>query len=81
MTAQPSGRWSRRASLRNLTLAGAAGVFGVYPRRVAPVESHQAHGQADQPSALGVCPQCDARAQEICPNCGSPGTAVTGRTV
>jgi hypothetical protein len=65
MTAQPSGRWSRRAFLRNLTLAGAAGVFGVYPRPVAPVESHQTRGQPDQSSALGVCPPRDA----ICPNC------------
>jgi hypothetical protein len=72
MTAQQSGSWTRRAFLRNLTLAGAAGVFGVYPRPVAPVESHQTRGQPDQSSALGVCPQRDARAQEICPNCCNP---------
>jgi hypothetical protein len=69
MTAQQSGCWSRRAFLWNLTLAGAAGVFGVFPRPLAPVESHQTRGQADQPSALGGCPQRDAKAQEICPNC------------
>jgi hypothetical protein len=69
MTAQPSGSWSRRAFLRHLTLAGAAGVFGVYPRPVAPVESRQPRGQLDQSSAPGMCRQRDARAQEICPNC------------
>ena len=72
MTAQQSGSWTRRAFLRNLTLAGAAGVFGVYPRRVAPVESYQTRGQPDPSSAPGVCPQYDARAQEICPNCCNP---------
>ena len=65
MTGQQAGGWSRRVFLRNLTLAGAAGVFGVYPRRVAPVEAHQTRGPTDTPSALGACPQRD----EICPNC------------
>ena len=72
MTAQQPGSWSRRAFLRHLTLAGAAGVFGVYPRPSAPVESQQTRGQLDQSSALSGCPQRDARAQNICPNCCNP---------
>jgi hypothetical protein len=65
MTAQQAGVWTRRAFLRGLTLAGAAGVFGVYPRRVAAVEAQQTSAQVDTSSALGVCPPRDA----ICPNC------------
>jgi hypothetical protein len=67
--AQQAGSWSRRAFLRHLSLAGAAGAFGVYPGPVAPVESHQMRGQPDQSSALGVCPAREARAQEICLHC------------
>jgi hypothetical protein len=65
MTAQQAGTWTRRAFLRRLALAGAAGVFGVYPRRVAAVEEPQTSGPADTPSALGACPRRDA----LCPNC------------
>jgi hypothetical protein len=72
MTVQQSGSWSRRAFLRNLTLAGAAGMFGVYPRSVAPVESPQTRRQPDQSSAPGVCPQRNAGAQDTCPNCCNP---------
>jgi hypothetical protein len=65
VTAQQADGWSRRVFLRNLTLAGAAGLVGVYPRRVAAVEAQQTSGQPDTPSALGACPQRDV----ICPNC------------
>jgi hypothetical protein len=69
VTAQQADGWSRRVFLRNLTLAGAAGVFGVYPRRVAAVDEPQTCVSPDNPAALGVCPQRDANAHEICPNC------------
>jgi hypothetical protein len=49
------GGWSRRAFLRYLSLAGAVGVFGMYPRPVAAIEAPQMRGPADTPSALGVC--------------------------
>jgi hypothetical protein len=65
MTAQQAGGWSRRVFLRNLTLAGAAGVFGMYPRPIAAIEAHQTRGPTNTPSALGVCPQRN----ETCPNC------------
>jgi hypothetical protein len=65
MTGQQAGSWSRRAFLRGLTLAGAAGVFGMYPKSVAAVDEPQTSVPTDNPSALGMCPQRDA----ICPNC------------
>jgi hypothetical protein len=65
MTAQQAGVWTRRAFLRGLVLAGAAGVLGVYPRQVAAVEAPHTSAQVDTSSALGVCPPRDA----ICPNC------------
>jgi hypothetical protein len=72
MTAQQAGGWTRRAFLRNLMLAGAAGVFGVYPRPVTPIELFQSSEQPDHSSGLAGCPQREARAPEICPNCCNP---------
>jgi hypothetical protein len=69
MTAQQAGGWSRREFLRRLTLAGAAGVFGVYPRPVAAAEEKQTGLQTDKASALAVCQQRYAKAYDICPNC------------
>jgi hypothetical protein len=69
MTAQQAGVWTRRAFLRGLALAGAVGVFGMYPKPVAAVDAPQTSVPTDNPSALGVCPQRDANAHEICPNC------------
>ncbi len=68
MTAQPTGGWTRREFLRRLALAGAAGVFGVYPRAALAVEK-QTGVQTDKPSALGACQQRYAKAHDICPNC------------
>jgi hypothetical protein len=65
MTAQQAGGWSRRVFLRNLILAGAAGVVGMYPRPIAAIEAHQTRGPPNIPSALGVCPH----RHETCPNC------------
>jgi hypothetical protein len=65
MTAQQAGGWSRRAFLKKLTLAGAAGVFGVQRRPVAAVEGQQARGPTDAPSALGVRPRATKSAHTI----------------
>jgi hypothetical protein len=77
MTAQQVGGWSRRAFLRCLMLVGALGVFGVCPRPVAAVETAQASGDPDKPSEPGVCPQRDAHAHTICPNCCTYGYEAT----
>jgi hypothetical protein len=69
MTAQQVGGWTRRVFLRNLTRAGAAGMIAMYPRPVAPIEAPQTRGQADTPSALGGCPQRNAHAHAVCPDC------------
>jgi hypothetical protein len=69
MTAQQAGAWTRRAFLRRLALAGAAGVVGAYPRWLAAVAAPQTSVPPGNPSALGVCPPRDANAHEICPNC------------
>jgi hypothetical protein len=73
MATQQAGGWSRREFLRRLTLAAAAGMFGVSPRPVTAVEEQQMRVQTDKPSALGVCPQRDANADEICPHCCNYG--------
>jgi hypothetical protein len=69
MTAQQVGVWTRRAFLRGLALAGAVGVFGMYPKPVAAVDEPPMRGPTGTPSALGVCPPRDANAHELCPNC------------
>lgn len=69
MTSQQVGGWTRRVFLRNLTLAGTAGMFAMYPKPTTPIEVQQTSGQADIPPALGVCPSRDTHAQVICPDC------------
>jgi hypothetical protein len=61
MTAQQAGGWSRRAFLKKLTPAGAAGVFGVQRRPVAAAEGQQARGPTDAPLVLGSVAERVAR--------------------